>query len=66
MRWILARHAGITKAEDLVDIAFDAYGDDSISLNETRDDYLTVARQALARERRRQQTAKQSRGKPIP
>jgi hypothetical protein len=46
---ILARHAGITDPAKLVDIAFEAYGDDSITLNETRDDYLIMATQALAR-----------------
>lgn len=50
---ILARHAGITDAGELVDIAYDAYGDDSITLNETREDYLIIAKQVLDRERRR-------------
>jgi hypothetical protein len=50
---ILARHAGITDAAELVDIAYDAYGDDSITLNETREDYLIIAKQVLDRERRR-------------
>jgi hypothetical protein len=46
---ILARHAGITDPQQLVDIAFAAYGEDSVTLNETRDDYLIMAKQALAR-----------------
>jgi hypothetical protein len=50
---ILARHAGITDAAELVDIAYDAYGDDSIALNESREDYLIIAKQVLDRERRR-------------
>jgi hypothetical protein len=50
---ILARHAGITDAQELVDIAYDAYGSDSITLNETREDYLIIAKQVLDRERRR-------------
>jgi hypothetical protein len=41
---ILARHAGITDAEKLVDIAFDEYGNDSPTLNETRNDRLIIAR----------------------
>jgi hypothetical protein len=49
---ILARHAGITDPEKLVDIAFDAYGSDSMALNLPRDDYLLMAKQALARKRR--------------
>ena len=50
---ILARHAQITSARELVDIAYDAYGKDSIALNESREDYLLIAKQVLARERRR-------------
>jgi len=46
---ILARHAGITDPQQLVDIAFAAYGEGSVTLNETRDDYLIMAKEALAR-----------------
>jgi hypothetical protein len=45
---ILARHAGITDPEKLVDIAFEAYGSDSMTLNLPREDYLIMATQALA------------------
>lgn len=50
---ILARHAGITDPEKLVDIAFDAYGDDSVVLTDTRADYVVMAQQAIAAERTR-------------
>lgn len=50
---ILARHAGITVPERLVDIAFDAYGDDSVVLTDSRADYLIMAQQAIEAERRR-------------
>ena len=46
---ILARHAGITDASKIVDIAFEAYGEDSVVLNEPRADYLILAEQALRR-----------------
>lgn len=44
---ILARHAGITDPERLVEIAFDAYGEDSVILSDSREDYLAMARDAL-------------------
>ena len=50
---ILARHAGISDPHELVEIAFAAYGDDSVVLSETRADYLILARQALDRARTR-------------
>lgn len=50
---LLARHAGITDPQQLVDIAFDAYGEDSMVLTDSRDDYLVLARQAIDAERRR-------------
>lgn len=50
---VLARHTGITDAEVLVQITFDAYGEDSVILNESRSDYLVMARQALARAAKR-------------
>jgi predicted nucleotidyltransferase component of viral defense system len=50
---LLARNAGITDAERLVDIAFEAYGDDSMVLTDSRDDYLALARQALDAARKR-------------
>jgi hypothetical protein len=50
---ILARHAAIDDPERLVDIAFDAYGEDSVVLNYSRQDYLIIAKQALARAKKR-------------
>jgi hypothetical protein len=50
---ILARNAGITDPERLVDIAFDAYGEDSVVLIDTREDYLVMARQAIEAEKKR-------------
>ena len=50
---ILARHAGITDPEELVDIAFAAYGEDSVVLTDTREDYLIMAKQAIAAEKKR-------------
>lgn len=50
---ILARNAGITDPERLVDIAFDAYGEDSVVLTDTREDYLLMAQQAIAAEKKR-------------
>lgn len=50
---ILARHAGITDPARLVDIAFEAYGEESVVLTYTRDDYLIMARQAIAAEQKR-------------
>lgn len=46
---ILARHSGISTAEELVTIAFDAYGEDSVILTDSKEDYLIMARDALAR-----------------
>jgi hypothetical protein len=50
---ILARHAGITDPERLVQIAYDAYGEDSMALTDSREDYLIMAREALENARRR-------------
>jgi hypothetical protein len=50
---ILARNAGIADPERLVDIAFDAYGEDSVVLTYTREDYLIMAQQAIAAEKKR-------------
>lgn len=50
---ILARHEGISDPEQLVDIAFAAYGEDSVVLTDTREDYLIMAKQAIAAEGRR-------------
>ena len=50
---ILARKANITDPQRLVDIAFEAYGEDSVVLNEPRGDYLILAKQALHAGRRR-------------
>ncbi|QYH36844.1 hypothetical protein [Salinibacterium sp. M195] len=52
---MLARQAGITDPQGLVNIAFEAYGEDSVVLNESRDDYLIMATQALARAKKRAQ-----------
>src|SRR5664279_207758 len=50
---MLARQSNITDPQALVDIAFDAYGEDSVVLTESRDDYLIMATQALARAKKR-------------
>ncbi|MGV8883970.1 MAG: DUF6036 family nucleotidyltransferase [Microbacteriaceae bacterium] len=50
---ILARKANITDPQRLVDIAFEMYGHDSIVLNESEEDYLILATQALQIARRR-------------
>ena len=50
---ILARNAGIADPERLVEIAFAAYGEDSMALTETRGDYLVMATQALAQAKKR-------------
>jgi hypothetical protein len=50
---LLARRAGITDPQELVDITFRAYGDDSVVLTEPPEDYLILATQALARARKR-------------
>lgn len=50
---ILARHEGITDPQRLVDIAFAAYGEDSVVLTDTREDYLIMATQAIAAEQKR-------------
>ncbi|MEO8708224.1 MAG: hypothetical protein ABI400_04170 [Lacisediminihabitans sp.] len=59
---MLARRAGITDPQVLVDIAFDAYGEDSVVLSDSRSDYLIMAKDALTRAKRRAQKAKP----PIP
>lgn len=46
---ILARHLGITSAETLVDLAFEAYGEHSVVLSESREEYVLLATDALAR-----------------
>lgn len=50
---VLARQTGITDPQELVDITFRAYGRDSVILNEPPEDYLILAKQALARARKR-------------
>ncbi|MHB1173047.1 MAG: DUF6036 family nucleotidyltransferase [Lacisediminihabitans sp.] len=50
---ILARHMGITDAEQLVRLAYEQYGEDSIALNESRGEYLLLAQQVLAHSRKR-------------
>jgi hypothetical protein len=54
---ILARHEGITDPQRLVDIAFAAYGEDSVVLADTREDYLIMATQAIAAEQKRSKKA---------
>jgi hypothetical protein len=49
---ILAKHEGIVTPEELVDIAFDAYGEDSVVLTDTREDALLFARDVITRARR--------------
>nr|WP_285116473.1 DUF6036 family nucleotidyltransferase [Leifsonia sp. fls2-241-R2A-40a] len=44
---ILARHAGIRDPEQLVDIAFEVYGEDSIELPDSRQSYLWLAEAVL-------------------
>jgi hypothetical protein len=46
---ILVKHEGIRTPEELVDIAFDAYGDDSVVLTDTREESLLFARDVFAR-----------------
>jgi hypothetical protein len=46
---ILARNTGLTEPEQLVDIAFEAYGEDSVVLTDSRNDYFLAAKDALAR-----------------
>jgi hypothetical protein len=50
---ILARNAGIADPERLVEITFATYGEDSMALTETREDYLVMATQALAQAKKR-------------
>lgn len=50
---ILADNAGISDPEQLVDIAFNAYGEDSMVLTESRQDYLIMAGEALTRSHKR-------------
>jgi hypothetical protein len=57
---ILARHEGITDPEELVQIAFEQYGDDSMVLTEPRAEYLLLARDALDAERRRSKRRRSS------
>lgn len=59
---ILARNAGIIDPQRLVDIAFDAYGEDSVVLTETREDYLIMAKQAIAAEKKRSKKRPAQRG----
>ncbi|WBU37827.1 DUF6036 family nucleotidyltransferase [Homoserinibacter sp. YIM 151385] len=58
---MLARHAGILEPERLVEIAFAAYGEESLVLTESRDDYLMMARQAIDAAARR--TTRRSRAR---
>lgn len=50
---ILVAHEGIASPEELVTIAFDAYGDDSVVLSDTREESLLFARDVFARAKRR-------------
>ncbi|MBT2499605.1 hypothetical protein J7E25_10905 [Agromyces sp. ISL-38] len=49
---ILAKHLNITRAEELVDIAYAIYGEDSPVLNDSRESYELFARDVLADRRR--------------
>lgn len=49
---VLARHEGITEPEQLVDIAYDVYGEDSVELPDGRQSYLWFARDVMAEVRR--------------
>lgn len=44
---ILVRHMRLTTAEQMVQIAYDQYGTDSMALTEAREEYLLVARQVM-------------------
>ncbi|MGO4300396.1 nucleotidyl transferase AbiEii/AbiGii toxin family protein [Leifsonia sp. RAF41] len=45
---VLARHIGIDDPQQLVDIAFQVYGEDSIELPDSRQSYLWLAEAVLA------------------
>ncbi|MGO4534205.1 hypothetical protein [Leifsonia sp. 2MCAF36] len=45
---VLARHAGITDPQRLVDIAYEVYGEDSVELPDSRASYLWLAEAVLA------------------
>lgn len=49
---ILAGHERLTRPEQLVEIVFDAYGEESVVLRDTRDEALQFAREVFARARR--------------
>ncbi|WP_285035549.1 hypothetical protein [Plantibacter sp. ME-Dv--P-095] len=49
---VLVRHLGITAAETLVDIAFEIYGEDSMSLTDSREDVFRLAVDVLAAAKR--------------
>jgi hypothetical protein len=49
---ILARHLGITQPEQLVDIAYAVYGEDSAALSDSRESYELFARDVLVDPRR--------------
>lgn len=44
---ILARHTGISSSEELVDIAYRVYGEESVLLQDGRASYLLLARDVL-------------------
>lgn len=44
---IIVRHLGITDPEQLVDIAYDVYGEDSVELPDGRESYLFYARSVV-------------------
>src|SRR3954451_7708858 len=46
---VLARHLGIDDPQQLVDIAFEVYGEDSIELSDSRQSYLWLAEAVLAK-----------------
>lgn len=49
---ILARHLGISNPDELVDIAYELYGEESAALSDTRESYALFARDVLSDRRR--------------
>jgi len=46
---ILVRHAGIERESELVEIAYDYYGEESLALSWPREEYLEIAAEVVAR-----------------
>lgn len=49
---VLARHEGVTEPEQLVDVAYEVYGEDSVELPDGRQSYLWFASDVMAEVRR--------------